>query len=192
MKIEVNCGTKFTAQYMKSILARTIQEVSSNPVLKEFVKTGDSYTYYDPLEQQTVEINAYHDMADAAVADCGSHSAIEVSLPNPAKWDRDDACSPLGVVEVPDWVSFLIAKEFYGSNPAWLVALGANYVRADVLANLFGIPVEDLLALKFVAPDGKELTAISCPSWDFPLTSASLVDFRAVLVAMILNCNEIG
>lgn len=186
MKIEIDDCGKYSVKYLRSMLLSTVREVSANPVLKSIIEAKGYYTWIEKDEGQELVVVLAGDGDESARISSYFGSELEVQLPETPQWHRHDVCSPLSVVEIPDWIRFILGKDICSSESEWFVNLGANFMRLDVIAELLKMPVEDLMALKFVASDGSERSAISAPRWDSDPTSSGLADIRAVMAALAM------
>lgn len=186
MRIEIrDCG-KYSVKYLRSVLLSTVREVSANPVLKSIIETTGYHTWTEKNEGHELVVFLAGNVDESAQISSYFGSELEMEFPETPQWHRQDVCSPLSVVEIPEWIRFILSKGICSSESEWFVNLGANFMRLDVIAELIKIPVKDLMALKFVASDGSERSAISAPLWDDDLTSSSLADIRAVMAALAM------
>lgn len=185
MKIKVDDRGKHSVKYLRRMLLSTVREVSANPVLKSLVEVTGYHTWIEESEGQEIVV-MFSDVGDDCARISSFGNELEVELPNRPQWHGHDVFSPLSVVEIPDWIRFIFDKNICDAQSEWFLNLGANLMRLDLIAELLEIPVEELMTLKFVAPDGSARSAISGPHWEPEPTPSSLADIRAVIAALVL------
>jgi hypothetical protein len=186
MKLIIESNYKYSKEYMRNMIFSAVKRVSANPVLLKLVETTGEISYIDQAEEQDVAVlfHGHADSKEAYINHCGSELAV--FLPDKDHWHRNDIFSPLGVTDVPDWITFILDTGICNARSEWLVDMAENYMRLDMLAELLNVPVDKLLAMKFVSSDGKEHSAICNRQWERTLTPSSPVDIRAVLAVMVM------
>jgi len=185
MKLIVDDSYRFSKKYMRDMLLCAIRRVSANPVLLKSVETTGQISYVEQTEKQDVVV-LFHEIDSQAAHINSYNNELAVFLPDKAHWRRDDIFSPLGVTHVPGWISFVLEKGICSQQSEWFVDLAESYMRLDVLSELLKVPVDELLAMRFVSPDGHEHSAICNRDWEDTLTPSSQVDIRAVLAVMVM------
>ena len=183
MKLMIDGYRKHSKGYMKEILLDAVKRVAVNPVLLKLIQITGHFSYLNKMELQEGTVLIHETGGEAAYIRSAGGSELEVSLPAMPYWHNPDICSPLGVTEVPEWIDFILKNGLCGPQSEWFVDLGENYMRLDMLAQLLQIPIEVLLAMKFVAPDGTNYSAICNRNCELSVTPTSPVDIRAVLAA---------